>query len=188
MQNKTERIIYHLVNFEQQKEELKERPHMIFEDMAVVFDYLKKDGMSVDNIEHDDVQANGWTKEFLWEKARKNTSELLPAKIEPIDKNIMRHMEDEPVFFLSNKIQRYGASAIFYDGLLHEFSTKYGYNLYLLPTSIHEVLILLDQGIYLEDKLLMILKDSNKNLSKEEFLSENIYYYDREQRELISLF
>lgn len=188
MEDKAERIIYHLINFEQQKDELKERPYMIFEDMAVVFDHLRKDGMSIDRIDHNCAMANGWTKEFLWENAKKNTRDLLSVKIEPFHRTLIGHTEDEPSFFLSNKIQRYGAGVILYDDLLHDFSMKYGYNLYLLPTSIHEFVILLDRGIYLEEKLFKILKDSNQNLSKHEFLSENIYYYDRMRKELISLF
>lgn len=188
MEDKRERIIYHLINFEQQQDELEERPYMIFEDMAVVFDHLKKDGMSIDRIDHNCAMANGWTKEFLWENSKKNTSDLLPVKIEPLHRTLIGHTEDEPIFFLSNQMQRYGAGVILYDDLLHDFSMKYGYNLYLLPTSIHEFMILLDRGIYLEEDLLKVLKDSNQNLSKEEFLSENIYYYDRMQKELISLF
>lgn len=186
MQAKTERIVYYLINFE--KELLVHRPYRIFEDMAIVFGYLKEDGLTIEPIDHKCAKKYRWTRDFLWETARKNTKVLLPTKIEPIYKNMIRHTQDEPVFFFSNKIQRYGASVILYDDLLQEFSTKYGWNLYLLPTSIHEFLILFDQGVYSGDELLEILKQSNKELRKDEFLSENIYYYDRTKRELISLF
>ena len=57
-----------------------------------------------------------------------------------------------------------------------------------LPTSIHEMLLLFDDGEDPEEDLLHILEKSNQQLSKEEFLSENIYYYDKYMGELISLF
>lgn len=186
MQDKTKRIIYYLNNLE--TEELAGRPYRIFEDMAIMFGYLKEDGREIEQIDYESAKKNGWDDDFLWKIARKNTKILLPAKIEPIYKNLIAHTQDEPVFFLSNKIQRYGAGVILYNDLLQDFATKYGENLYLLPTSIHEFLVLLDQGIYSEEELLKILKKSNKDLNKGEFLSENIYYYERKNKELINLF
>ena len=59
---------------------------------------------------------------------------------------------------------------------------------YLLPTSIHEMLLLFDDGEDQEEDLLHILEKSDQQLSKEEFLSDNIYYYDKYMGELISLF
>ena len=65
---------------------------------------------------------------------------------------------------------------------------KYGWNLYLLPTSIHEFMILFDQGIYNEENLQKILQESNQKLDQKEFLSDNIYYYDRDQRQFFAIF
>lgn len=186
MQDKTGRIMYYLKNLD--LEELIDRPYRIIEDMAIVFGYLKEDGMVVDPIDHKYAKENNWSDIFLWEMATKNTKSLLPAKIEPVYKNFVGHTEDEPVFFLTNEIQSYGSGTLLYDNLLQDFSMKYGWNLYLLPTSIHEFLLLFDQGVYSEEELLKIVKHSNENLTKEEFLSQNIYYYDREKGELISLF
>ena len=50
------------------------------------------------------------------------------------------------------------------------------------------MLLLFDDGADQEEDLLHILEKSNQQLSKEEFLSENIYYYDKYMGELISLF
>ena len=89
---------------------------------------------------------------------------------------------------VSNKIQRYGAAVICYEYFLDDISRKYNKSLYLLPTSIHEMLLLFDDGEDQEEDLLHILEKSDQQLSKEEFLSENIYYYDKYMGELISLF
>lgn len=50
------------------------------------------------------------------------------------------------------------------------------------------MLLLFDDGEDQEEDLLHILEKSDQQLSKEEFLSENIYYYDKYKGELISLF
>ena len=62
---------------------------------------------------------------------------------------------------------------------LDDISRKYNKSLYLLPTSIHEMLLLFDDGEDQEEDLLHILEKSDQQLSKEEFLSDNIYYYDK---------
>ena len=120
--------------------------------------------------------------------AKKNTKQFLPAKFEPVYKDFRGHTEDRPVFMVSNKIQRYGAGVICYEDFLGDISRKYNKSLYLLPTSIHEMLLLFDDGEDQEEDLLHILEKSDQQLSKEEFLSDNIYYYDKYMGELISLF
>lgn len=50
------------------------------------------------------------------------------------------------------------------------------------------MLLLFDDGEDQEEDLLHILEKSDQQLSKEEFLSENIYYYDKYMGKLISLF
>ena len=51
-----------------------------------------------------------------------------------------------------------------------------------------EALKCVDDGEDQEEDLLHILEKSDQQLSKEEFLSDNIYYYDKYMGELISLF
>lgn len=50
------------------------------------------------------------------------------------------------------------------------------------------MLLLFDDGEDQEENLLHILEKSDHQLNKEEFLSDNIYYYDKYMGELISLF
>ena len=174
MQRENERIIYHLMHFDEKDKEWSERPYLLLEDMAIVFDIFDLDDRSIQRIDH--------------KKAKKNTKQLLPAKFEPVYKDFRGHTEDRPVFVVSNKIQRYGAAVICYEDFLDDISRKYNKSLYLLPTSIHEMLLLFDDGEDQEEDLLHILEKSDQQLSKEEFLSENIYYYDKYMGELISLF
>lgn len=188
MQREIERIIYHLVHFDDKDKELSERPYLLLEDMAIVFDILDSDHQSIQRIDHKIANEEQWSEEFLWETAKKNTMQFLPAKLEPVYKDFRGHTEERPVFVMSNEIQRYGAGVICYEKFLDEISRKYNKNLYLLPTSIHEMLVLFDDGEDEAEELLHILDKSNQQLNKGEFLSDNIYYYDKYTGELIGLF
>lgn len=188
MQKEIERIVYYLVSIENTQESLERRPYMILEDMAVVFGILDIDGATIHEVDDKKAMDHGWSEKFLWERAKRNTELLLPARIEPVSQTIIGHTEDEPVFLLSNEARRYGAGTICYENVLQDFSMKYGWNLYLLPTSIHEFMILFDQGIYNEENLQKILQESNQKLDQKEFLSDNIYYYDRDQRQFFAIF
>lgn len=150
--------------------------------------FLIWDDRSIQRIDHKKANKEQWSDQFLWESAKKNTKQFLPAKFEPVYKDFRGHTEDRPVFMVSNKIQRYGAGVICYEDFLGDISRKYNKSLYLLPTSIHEMLLLFDDGEDQEEDLLHILEKSDQQLSKEEFLSDNIYYYDKYMGELISLF
>lgn len=188
MKTKTGRIIYYLTDLMSGREELKDRPYIIFEDMAVVFGILDTDRLTVHKIDDKKAEGEGWSSNELWEMARKNTQKLLPARIEPVNKKIVGHTEDEPVFLLSNDVRSYGAGVICYENLLHDLASRYQYNLYLLPTSIHEFMVLFDQGKYRQEDLKDMINESNKALETGESLSDNVYYYDRIQRKFFGLF
>ena len=52
MKKETERIIYHLMHFNEKDKEWSERPYLLFEDMAIVFDILDLDHRSMQRIDH----------------------------------------------------------------------------------------------------------------------------------------
>lgn len=89
MQTETGRIIYYLTDFKSRQDQLKDRPYMIFEDMAVVFGILDADRYTVHPIDVRQASYHGWTTDQLWEMAKKNTPRLLPERIEPADKKII---------------------------------------------------------------------------------------------------
>lgn len=52
MQRENERIIYHLMHFDENDKEWSERPYLLLEDMAIVFDILDLDDRSIQRIDH----------------------------------------------------------------------------------------------------------------------------------------
>ncbi len=146
MQRENERIIYHLMHFDEKDKEWSERPYLLLEDMAIVFDILI---WMIDPYKESIIKRqtkNNGRISFYGRMQRRIQNSFLPAKFEPVDKHFRGHTEDRPVFMVSNKIQRYGAGVICYEDFLGDISRKYNKSLYLLPTSIHEMLLLFDDG------------------------------------------
>ncbi len=89
------------------------------------------------------------------------------------------HKEDFKVYVVSNELREYGAVALFYPGVMKKAAQRLGSDFYVIPSSVHECLIVKkDENIkplYLRDTLRCINK--NEVLPKD-FLSDNIYQYD----------
>lgn len=71
MQTQTGRIIYYLTDFKSRQDQLKDRPYMIFEDMAVVFGMLDTDRYTVHPIDARQAADHGWTTDQLWKMAKR---------------------------------------------------------------------------------------------------------------------
>lgn len=86
----------------------------------------------------------------------------------------------DDMLVLTNEDGLFGAAAMMYPEKLNEAAEIIGGNFYLLPSSLHE-LILVD----VEGKDVNMLKDLVKTINTvmvapADYLSDNVYYYDRE--------
>jgi len=93
-----------------------------------------------------------------------------------------------PMLILTNDRRYLGASCILYRGLLKRLADKLGKNLYVLPSSIHEVILLPENYVRSADKLIRMVTEVNRTqVEPEEVLSDTVYYYDR-KAERISIY
>ena len=92
-----------------------------------------------------------------------------------LDKN-----EFEPVLYvLTNKYQNRGAVGMLRTDLLEKFAEQGGCDLYILPSSIHEVLLLKDDKMPV-DELRKMVRSVNRGVVDEmDRLSDEVYYYRR---------
>ena len=60
---------------------------------------------------------------------------------------------------------------------MKKFAEQIQGNLYILPSSANEVILLPDRGDKSPEFLRSLVKKNNKDYASEEDLSENIYYY-----------
>lgn len=77
-----------------------------------------------------------------------------------------------------------GASAILYEDKLHELAEMMETDLYLLPSSVHEcIAVSVDMGT--PEELAEMVQSVNMNeVELKDRLSNNVYHYDKDLREL----
>lgn len=96
--------------------------------------------------------------------------------------NGKRKTDGKEIIILSNIQHFYGASALLYPEAL-DLLEREKKNFFILPSSVHEVLLLADTGKESRLDLYRMVQEVNeKNVPQEEFLSDNVYYYDRAEK------
>lgn len=82
---------------------------------------------------------------------------------------------------LTNRKKQEGAVVLYTKKYLKELADKFQSNLFILPSSVHECLILCDNGSIKVAELKSMVEQINvEYVSEEDFLSNNVYYYNRE--------
>ena len=78
-----------------------------------------------------------------------------------------------------------GAGVILYPHFMGKAAQELGGDFYVIPSSVHEVLLLKDDGaIALEDIKEIVRSVNRSEVSHEDFLSDNVYHFDASQRKL----
>lgn len=78
-----------------------------------------------------------------------------------------------------------GAGVILYPYFMEKAAQELGGDFYVIPSSVHEVLLLKDDGaIALEDMKEIVRSVNRSEVSHEDFLSDNVYHFDASQRKL----
>lgn len=187
-------IIYKLINYEQNQELLKDLPHFRFLDLAVVFCCFLSDtphGAATILIQKQHLALWSISADALYELAKKNTPILLPyqlKRMEDIVKAICPDFAGVPknapaMYLLTNTEKLYGASAMLYPDILSQFADSIQSDLYLLPSSIHETLILPKNALCRIAEINQMIQDVNQSqVLKEETLSDHAYIFERSSK------
>lgn len=195
------RICYRLIDAKQNRELLQRIPHILFLDLAVCFYYAYEgDALGSGTILIYHTHANMWRvgASELMCLAQVNTPHLFPWECNSMEA-VMRELlgqkeaqgvwlnEEErkifskeiPMRILSNEQRVHGAACILYPGVLEKVSQETGANLYILPSSVHEVILLPDTGKEDPTQLKSMVYEVNRTqLEPEEILSDSLYYFD----------
>ena len=93
-----------------------------------------------------------------------------------------------PMYVLSNVQRTEGAACILYPNFLKDFAEAIGGGFYIIPSSIHEVLILpediADGGKECDEIREMIREVNDTQVLEEELLSYSLYHYDAQEDEV----
>ena len=171
-------------------------PHVLYHDLAIVFFILfEVDDAGTATIPITNPFLDLWEidTQTLYEIAQKNTPSLLPATFKPmrvvIDELLSRPGEDnvlvdDIMFVLTNPLRSFGAACILYPGILEQIACQLGENFYILPSSIHEVIMIAESRSPSVGELSLLVQNTNHTqVNPEEVLSDTVYYYNFQKRE-----
>ena len=101
---------------------------------------------------------------------------------ENVDFGLRSH---DMLYALTNVEKQYGASMITQPEVLNKLEQLFPEGFYVLPSSVHEVLIVPDNG-EMEPKMLgEMVREVNKNeVERQEVLSDRVYSYDKEKHQI----
>ncbi len=201
---KKENIIFSLISQEENRRTQRPHPYRLQNDMVITYRLVAKiEDQSIHSALIDDTLLNSLdlSYEELHNLAIENTMRLLPPRIATMEQAFNKEATDidsfrydevttafEPMYVLSNSKNINGASSIVYPGLLEKLSEKFGSNLYILPSSVHEVIIIPDEGTMDERELGPMVRSVNmQEVSSKERLSNSAYKYDKEEKSIIRI-
>lgn len=188
-----ERVVLQLVNYDKNEELLKSIPHKRYFDLAVIFRYyigLKDEKMATSIVQIHNFEEWGITVDELFDVALLNSVKLLPASRGRLDHVLFGWDSAEakseqnivpPIYILSNTYGINGATVLLYPEEIEEMSELLQKDLIIMPSSVHEILVVeYDGNIKLSTYLNMVRSVNQEAVPEEDILSDNIYVYRRE--------
>lgn len=198
-------IIFQLVNTVQNEDMLKNMPHREFQDLSIIYRWV----VSVDEkkiagaaVHNGLAKELGMDEEQLFRAAAVNTRRILPPVVKSMNE-VIRDMfladgmppemadlmigETEPkqtLWIITNERGMDGAASMLYEDKLHGLAEKLGSDLYILPSSVHEVIAVSAEMGEPEELAEMVAEINMDQVELGERLSNQVYHYDKDLRKI----
>ncbi len=207
-----DRVVFKLINYDDNLEFLRDVPHKRVLDLAMVFYFIVEDevlGVATATISNSHMDLWGVTEEQLYQLARVNTPSLLGWELQSMDYLIdemlaqdlspefeadeafqefrkitlgRERRADSPMYVLTNTERFNGAGCMLYQDVLDKFAKEQESDLYVLPSSIHEVIIIPCSKSPGRDELVGMVREINRTeVSVTDRLSDQVYRYSLEE-------
>ncbi len=119
-----------------------------------------------------------------------SSPKIMVPKIMPIEtfllgvpENIAYQQKDKQLIIITNEHKTDGAASMFYPNLLNEIACKLDHDLYIIPSSTDEVLVLSDSPSLNQEHVKNTLNYVNNSIVDEsQRLSDTIYHYSKQDR------
>lgn len=199
-----DKLMFRLAGTEKNKEMLEDMPHRDIPGLGLSMAFYillrTESGRRASiHVHNNHMKLWGVTEAELMERAEENTPREMGLSINSVMEALyggaeggmdgMGCSEDPiPLYVLSNKQKLYGAGCILYQGALEQAAEMIGSSFYILPSSLHEVILLpaamQDGGNFQKLKEMVAEINRSDALSAEDVLIDGVYYYDRGKKEL----
>ena len=195
------KLAMEIVSAEANKEMLENVPHKNMEDMAVVYRFVlnsEEQGRASVLVTNQMLDTMGITAEQLHKDAMEIAPQLNPAEIRGMSEVMVEMMgpeqaemmgitpvapEDEQLFVATVPDKTHGASVLAYQNFMDQAAERVGGDFYILPSSIHEVLIVPDNGRMQLKELEAMVRDVNATqVAPCDKLTDNVYHYSAQEK------
>ena len=200
-----EKVVFQLINTEQNKSFLEQVPHREFQDLSIIYKVVVNvddRGIQSTNVTNSLAKRLGMNEEQLFKCAAENTRRIFPPKIRSMN-DVMKDMflrdgmpeeiaemmisevpPEQTLWIISNNRGIDGAVSMLYENELHELAENLESDLYILPSSVHEVLAVSTELTEPEELAQMVAEVNMQKVALEERLSNQVYHYDKDLRKL----
>ena len=192
-----EKLAMEVVSAEANKDLLETVPHKNMEDMAVVYRFVLSsddDGRASILVTNQIIESMGVTPEQLHADALENAPHIKPAEIRGMSE-VMAELvgpeqaemmgivpmdpKDEQMFVATVPDKVHGAGVLAYQDFMDQAAERVGGDFFILPSSIHEILIVPDNGQMDLKTLEDMVKDVNATqVAPADKLTDSVYHYD----------
>jgi len=203
-------VTYRLVSFHKNRKLLNNIPYIKYLDLAITFHCLVRDdsdGIGTIRITNEHIQMWGVSQQELFELAICNTRILFPYTIKSMEEviwgmikedcknqsedmqkdlldsciNTTKTSNNQKMYILTNQKGINGATCLLYEDILKDFGEQIQSDFYILPSSIHEVILVPYSKSISRNALNEMVIDVNRTqVSREEVLSDRVYFFSRE--------
>ncbi|MDO5416461.1 MAG: DUF5688 family protein [Lachnospiraceae bacterium] len=177
-------------------EMLEHVPHVRVENLSMVHRLQlgkNENGATTVLVTNDLMKRMGVTPEQLHEDAMNSTQQVRPATIKSMAEILSEVMEipegvlgtdmEPPFYVLSNEDLLNGAAVMFYPNVMEQAAKNLGGDFYVLPSSVHEVLLYPDNGTMQLDELRdMVCIINEGEVAPEDQLTDSVYHYEVKSR------
>ena len=200
-ENIKEKIVFQIINTEQNREMLENMPHREFLNLSIIYrmvvDMDVEHGVSSAIITNVLAEKYKLDENELFKLAAENTKRLFPPIITPMSDIISRMFagnmddtmiddipSDEMMYIISNKQGVNGAVSILFEDVLHNLAEKLDNDLYILPSSIHECILISAKCGDPYELAQMVTQINMSEVRLSERLSNQVYHYDKDLRKI----
>lgn len=184
------RIVMKVVNYQYNEALLKTIPHNRFLDLAIVYYYIYDMNEDYEaTIMVTNAHMHMWSVDLreLKEVAYENYPKFYEACVKALDEIVRERMgvcADQlfgrtSIYVVTNQRGTFGATMILFPDILKVISEFYGDDLYILPSSIHEILVLPKYSDDVEKLKITVREVNELCVEQKELLSDQVYLYQR---------
>ncbi|WP_312648366.1 DUF5688 family protein [Aminipila sp.] len=185
-------LIMILINTQDNLELLENAPHRSFLDLSIIYKLMvpaSNGELGTVLVDYQFMKMLNMTEDELYKTASQNTKTLLPIMIKRLD-DVIGDMLEENVeeksnfYVISNDMGVNGAISMTYEEELYKLAQKLESDLFILPSSIHEVIAVSSQSENVEWLKELVRSVNTEQVAVEERLSNSVYQYKRKSRKI----